>query len=151
MRNSVIPKILFLVEQVRPRATQVNNLGTPIPIFLQSCTFEAVECVRNSLTTTYYTFVLVVAERAFVTDPDQCCRPDVGVAHRAFAVALVAKPADRNAGLFSAHDQVTDSVSIAFLPIYCGPPGPPPLFNELLPALKISSTLNRFPAMTAHE
>ena len=45
----MIPEILFLVEEIRPRAAQVDNLRTPIPILLQPRTFETVESVRDAL------------------------------------------------------------------------------------------------------
>lgn len=45
----MIPKILLLVEQIRPRTAQVDNLRTPIPILLQSRALEAVERVRDAL------------------------------------------------------------------------------------------------------
>ena len=43
--TSMISKVLFLVEQIRPRTAQVDDLWTPISILLQSRTFEAVEGV----------------------------------------------------------------------------------------------------------
>lgn len=49
MMLSVIPKILLLVEQIRPRTPQVDNLRTSIPILLQPRTFETVESVRDAL------------------------------------------------------------------------------------------------------
>jgi hypothetical protein len=45
----MIPEILLLVEQIRPRTTQIDDLGTPISILLKPCTFEAVESVRDAL------------------------------------------------------------------------------------------------------
>lgn len=45
----VIPKILLLVEQIRPRTAQVDNLWTPIPVLLQPRTLEAVESVGDTL------------------------------------------------------------------------------------------------------
>ena len=41
----MIPKILLLVEQVRSRTAQIDNLRTPIPIFFQPRTFETVKGV----------------------------------------------------------------------------------------------------------
>ena len=41
----VIPEILLLVEQIRPRTTQVDDLRTPVPILLQARTLEAIEGV----------------------------------------------------------------------------------------------------------
>ena len=45
----MIPKILLLVEQIRPRTAQVDNLRTPIPILLQARTFKTVEGIRDPL------------------------------------------------------------------------------------------------------
>ena len=45
----MIPKILLLVEQIRPRTAQIDNLWTPIPILLQPRTFETVEGVGDAL------------------------------------------------------------------------------------------------------
>jgi len=41
----MIPEILLLVEQIRPRATQIYDLRTTVPVFLQPRAFEAVEGV----------------------------------------------------------------------------------------------------------
>jgi hypothetical protein len=40
---SLIPEILFLVEQIRPRTTQIYNLRASVSVLLQACTLEAVE------------------------------------------------------------------------------------------------------------
>lgn len=42
---SLIPEILFLVEQICPRTTQIYNLRAPVSVLLQSCALEAVEGV----------------------------------------------------------------------------------------------------------
>lgn len=42
---SLIPEILFLVEQIRPRTTQIDNLRAPVSVLLQSRALEAVEGV----------------------------------------------------------------------------------------------------------
>ena len=46
---SMIPEILLLVEQIRPRTAQVNDFRTPVPVLLQSGTFETIESVRDPL------------------------------------------------------------------------------------------------------
>lgn len=48
-RLSMIPEVLLLVKQIRPRTSEVDDLRTPVPIFLKPCTFEAVERVRDTL------------------------------------------------------------------------------------------------------
>lgn len=45
----MIPEILFLVEQIGPRTTQIYNLRAAISVLFQTCAFEAVEGVRDSL------------------------------------------------------------------------------------------------------
>ena len=107
---SMIPKILLLVEQIRSRTAQIDNLRTPIPILFQPRTFETVKGVRDALSplplasirppkegreeaylsATDNTFILVVAKGAFVTDTDECCRAHVAIADGAFAVTFIA-------------------------------------------------------------
>lgn len=100
----MIPEILLLVEQIRPTTTQIYNLRTSIPVLFQARTLEAIERVRDALATAYDALVLVVAEGAFVADAGEGGRTHVRVAYGAFAVALVAEAADRDAGLLAAHD-----------------------------------------------
>jgi hypothetical protein len=45
----MIPEILLLVEQIRPRTTQIDDLGAPIAILFKSRTFEAVESIGDAL------------------------------------------------------------------------------------------------------
>lgn len=66
----MIPKVLFLVEQVCPRTTQIYNLGAAVSVLFQTRAFEAVKGIRDSLATADNTLVLVVSERAFVADAD---------------------------------------------------------------------------------
>lgn len=104
--GSLIPKTFLLIEQICPRTSQIDNLGTTVTVLLQARAFEAVKGVTDSLTTADNTFVLVVAEGTFVTDSDQCGWAHVGVTHGAFAVAFVAEAADGDAGLLAAHDEI---------------------------------------------
>jgi hypothetical protein len=53
-----------------------------------------------------YTLVLVVSKAALVADAHQGRRSDIGIAHGAFAVALIAQAADCNAGLLAAHNEI---------------------------------------------
>lgn len=99
----MIPKILLLVEQIRPRTAQIDDLRTPIPILLQSRTFETVKGVRDTLSATDNTFILVVAKGAFITDTDERCRAHVAIANGAFAVTFVAETTDCYAGLLTTH------------------------------------------------
>jgi hypothetical protein len=102
----MIPEVLFLVKQIRPTTSQIDNLGTSIAILLETCTLKAVEGVRDALTATNDALILVIAERAFVADAGKGGRPDVGVTDGAFAVAFVAETADGNAGLLATHDEI---------------------------------------------
>lgn len=90
----MIPKTLFLVEQICPRTSQIYNLGAPVAVLLQTRALEAIKGITYTLSTTNNTLVLIVSKRAFITDPDQGGRANVRVAHGAFTVALVAKTAD---------------------------------------------------------
>lgn len=102
----MIPKILLLVEQIRPRTAQVDDLRTPIPILLQPRALKAIEGVADALAAAHDALVLVVAKAAFIANADLGCRAHVGVAYGAFAVAFVAEAADGDAGGFAAHDEI---------------------------------------------
>lgn len=54
----MIPEILLLVKQICPRASQIDNLRTTIPILFQPRTLKAVERVRDSLQTQTSTYLL---------------------------------------------------------------------------------------------
>ena len=102
----MISKILFLVEEIRPTTTQIDNLGTPISVLLQTCALKAVEGVGDALATADNALVLVVAEGAFVADAGERRRSHVRVADRALAVTFVAEAADGYARLLAAHYEI---------------------------------------------
>lgn len=102
----MIPKVLLLIKQIRPRAPQIDNLRTSIPILLQPRTLKTVESVGDAFAAADDAFVLVIAERAFVADAHKRCGAHVGVADGALAIAFVAEAADGDAGGFSAHYEV---------------------------------------------
>jgi len=102
----MISKILLLIEQIRPRTAQIDNLRTPVPILLQPSALEAVKGVGDALAAADDALVLVVAEAALVADANKRCGAHVGVADGALAVAFVAEAADCYAWLFAAHDEV---------------------------------------------
>ena len=106
----MIPKILLLVEQIGPRASQIDDLRTAIPILLQPRAFETVERVTDPFPAAHDALVLVVAEGAFVADSDEGCGADVAVADGAFAVTFVAEAADCYAWLLAAHDEIAINV-----------------------------------------
>ena len=90
----MIPKILLLIKQIRPRTPQIDNLRAPIPILLQPRTLKAVERIADALAAAHHAFVLVVAEAALVADAHERGGPHVAVADGAFAVAFVAEASD---------------------------------------------------------
>lgn len=104
--TTLIPEILLLVEQIRPTRTQIYNLRTPIPIFLQPRAFEAVECVTDPFAAAHDALVGEIAKRAFIADADQSCGPYVRIANRTFAVTFVAESAQVDACCFAAHDEI---------------------------------------------
>jgi hypothetical protein len=108
----MIPEVLLLVEQIRPRTAQVYNLRTPISIFLQPRALEAVESVRDTFAPAHHALVLIVSERALVADPDESRGSHVGVADGALAVAFVAETADGDAGGLATHDEIAEGVSV---------------------------------------
>jgi hypothetical protein len=127
----MIPEILFLVEQICPRTTQIYNLRAAISVLFQTCAFEAVKGVGDSLrvlvsdmaeisrwgeyaylATADKAFVLVVAKGAFVADTDESCGADVTVAYRTLAVALVAETANGDTCCLATHDQITVSLLV---------------------------------------
>ena len=110
---------LLLVEQICSRAAQIDDLRTPITIFFQPCTFEAVECIRDALTATHNAFVLVIAKSALVTDSDLRRGPHVRIADGTLAIALVTEPADGNASHFAAHDEIGVMTRHACLVLLC--------------------------------
>ena len=102
----MISKILLLVEQIRPRAPEVDDLRTAISILLQPRALKAIESIRDPLPAANDTLVLVIAKRAFVANSHEGGRADVAVADGAFAVAFVAEASYCYAGLFAAHDEI---------------------------------------------
>lgn len=104
--SSLIPKILLLVEQIRPRTTQIYNLRASVPILLKPGAFETVERVRDPFTAAHNAFVLVVAERALVADAYEGCGAHVRVADGAFAVAFVAEAPDGDATGLATHNEI---------------------------------------------
>ena len=41
----MVPEIFLLVEEIRPRAAQVDDLRTPITVLFEPGALEAVKCV----------------------------------------------------------------------------------------------------------
>jgi len=89
-----------------PTAPQIDDFRATVSILLQYHAVLAVEGVADALSTTNNTFVLIIAEAAFVADAHERRRPHVGVAYGALAVAFVAKAPDGDAGLLAAHYEI---------------------------------------------
>lgn len=102
----MIPETFLLVEQIRPRTSQIDDLGASIAILLETRTFKAVERITDALATADHTLVLVVSERALVANADESRGAHVGIADGTFSVAFVTQTADRDAGLLAAHDEI---------------------------------------------
>ena len=109
----MIPKILLLVKQIRPRTPQIDDLRTPIAILFQPGALKAVERIRDALPTAHDAFVLVVAEGTFVADADEGRGADVAIADGAFTVAFVAETSDGDTGLFAAHYEIAERGMLA--------------------------------------
>nr|POF05924.1 hypothetical protein CFP56_53311 [Quercus suber] len=106
--TSLIAKSFLLIKQIRPRTAQIDDLRTPVPIFLQPRALEAVESVGDAVAAADHAFVLIVAETAFVADAYLRRRAHIRIADGAFAVAFVAESSERDARGFAAHDQITE-------------------------------------------
>lgn len=100
---SLIPKPLLLIEQIRPRRAQIDDLRATVPILLEPRALEAIKSVADAFAAADRALILVVAERALVADAHQRCRAHVRVAHGALAVAFVAEAPDGDARLLAAH------------------------------------------------
>lgn len=102
----MISEVLLLIKQICSTRSEIYDLWTSISILLQPRTFKTVECVRYAFSAAYYTLVLVISKAAFVTDPYEGCRSDVGIADRAFTIAFVAQTSDSNTCLLAAHNEI---------------------------------------------
>jgi hypothetical protein len=100
------PVLLALVEEVGLGATEVDDLGAPVPVLLLLRALLAVVGVRDAHAAADDAPPLERPVVALVADADQRARPHVRVADDALAVALLAQPPDGDAGLLPAHDQV---------------------------------------------
>lgn len=102
----MISKILFLIKQICPRTSQIDNLRTPIAILFESRALEAIKRVGDSLAAAYDAFVLVVAKGTLIADAREGRGAHVRVADGTFAVAFVAETADGDASLLAAHYEI---------------------------------------------
>ena len=58
----MVPEILLLVEQIRSRAPKIDDLRASISILLKPGALEAIDSIRDALSTTDHAFVLIIAE-----------------------------------------------------------------------------------------
>ncbi|KAF5683665.1 peroxin 26 [Fusarium circinatum] len=98
--------LMLRTTHVCSRTAEVYNLRTSVAILFKASTFKTVERVRDALTTAHNAFILVVAEATFVTNAYERRGPNVGVANRAFTIALVTETTDGNTGLFATHNKI---------------------------------------------
>ena len=98
--------LLPLVKQISLRASQVDDLRTPIPVLFHLRTFSAIVRITNPRTAANHAPPLVGPVVALVADSNEGTGPDVRVAHHTFAVAFFAEAPDRDAGLLAAHYEV---------------------------------------------
>ncbi|WEW61170.1 Twinfilin-1 [Emydomyces testavorans] len=98
-KKSIHRRMKVLSEVLQDQEDQGGDRQTPRAL-------KAVERVADPLASADNAFVLVVSKGAFVADTNEGGGADVGVADGAFAVAFVAEPADGDAGLFAAHDEI---------------------------------------------
>lgn len=102
----VISEVLFLVEQICSRRSQVYNLWAPVAVLLQLRAFVTIVTVGYPFATADDALVLVVSEGTFVADTRKSGRADIAVTHGAFAIAFIAETSDGDAGLLAAHDEI---------------------------------------------
>ena len=94
--------LLPLIEQVRLRRSQIDDLRAAVPVLFHLRAFSAIVRIGNPRTATNHAPPLVAPVVALVADPHEGTGPDVRVAHHTFAVAFFAEAADGDAGLLAA-------------------------------------------------
>ena len=98
--------LLPLVKQISLRASQIDDLRTPIPVLFHLRTFSAIVRITNPRTAANHAPPLVGPVVALVADSNEGTGPHIRVADDAFTVALLAEAPDGDAGLLAAHDEV---------------------------------------------
>jgi hypothetical protein len=102
----VIPEILLLVKQIRPRRTEIDDFGASVAILLQSRALKAVKCVADAFAAADNALVLVVSEGALIAYANKSSRANVGVTDRTFAVAFVTESSEGDSCLLAAHNEI---------------------------------------------
>lgn len=105
--SSFLEAIFFpFIEQVSFGTPQVDNFGTPVPIFLLLGTLLAVVGIRYSHSSTDNTTTLKRSIVAFITNTDKGARTHIGIANHTFSVTFLTKASDCDSRLFPAHNQI---------------------------------------------
>jgi hypothetical protein len=102
----MVPEVLLLVKEIRPRRAEIDDLWASITILLQSRALKAVKGVADAFPAADNAFVLVVSKGALIADANESGRAHVRVADRTFAVTFVAEPSERDSCLLAAHDEI---------------------------------------------
>jgi len=107
-RRSPLLEAIFLpfIEQVRLRATQIDYFRTTVSIFFRYSALLAIVGIGDSLASTNHASTLVGPVIALITHSDESAWSDIGIAYDTFAIAFLAEPANGNARLLSAHNEV---------------------------------------------
>ena len=107
MCSSLLESVfLAFIPEISLGATQVDNLGAAIPIFLHLSTLLAIVGITDSWSTADRASPLEASEVALVTNLDQSAWAHIGVTYNTLAVTLLAKAANGHSGLLTAEDQV---------------------------------------------
>ena len=109
--NYVIPMywlalLLPLIEVVRPRSPDVDDLWAPITVTLLKYAAAAVVCISNALASADNALPLSRAEIALVTDSNLTVWAHVGVTYRTAPFAFLAQSPDSRSRLLPAHHQI---------------------------------------------
>ena len=98
--------LLPLIEQVRLRASQIDDFRAPIPVLFHLRALSTIIGIRNTRTAANHAPPLVAPVVALVADSNEGTGPDVRVADHTFAVAFFAEAPDGDARLLAAHNEV---------------------------------------------
>ena len=98
--------LLPLIEQVRLRRSQVDDLRAAVPVLFHLRAFATIVRVRDAGAPTNNAPPLIGPIIALVADSNEGTGSHIRIADHTFAVALFAQPADGDAGLLAAHYQI---------------------------------------------
>ncbi len=98
--------LLPFIKQISLRRSQVHDLRTPIPVLFHLRAFSTIIGIGNPRTAANHAPPLVGPIIALVADSNEGTGPHIRITDDAFAVAFFAEPADGDARLLAAHDEV---------------------------------------------